>query len=112
MRADFGDRFSSTGTMATSCTAGWLTVADGLHLPWTCTSQLKEAARRLGLPPDGRVERCVADLVEVARIKTLCDLNEGPAAVLRMQAWYRPRVETTLTRLDEVRAVHHTKADA
>jgi hypothetical protein len=44
-----------------------------------------------GLPPEGRVEQCTADLVEVARIKTLSDLNEGPAAVLRMQAWYRPR---------------------
>jgi hypothetical protein len=42
----------------------------------------------------------------------LCDLDEGPAAVLRMQAWYRPRMETTFTTLDEVRAVRHTKADA
>jgi len=51
------------------------------------------AEERPGLPPDGRVEQCVADLVEVPRIKTLSDLNEGPAAVRRMQAWYRPRVE-------------------
>ena len=51
------------------------------------------AEEQPGLPPDGRVERCVADLVEVARIKTLTDLNEGRAALQRMQAWYRPRVE-------------------
>jgi hypothetical protein len=70
------------------------------------------AEEQPGLPPDGRVEQCVADLVEVARIKTLSDLDEGPAAVVRMQAWYRPREETTLTTLDEVRAVRNTKADA
>jgi hypothetical protein len=53
-----------------------------------------DAAKELpGLPPDRRVEQCTADLVEVARIKTLCDLDDGPAAVVRMQAWYRPRVE-------------------
>ena len=49
------------------------------------------AEERPGLPPEGRVERCTADLVEVARIETLSDLNEGPAALVRMQAWYRPR---------------------
>lgn len=52
-----------------------------------------------GLPPDGRVEQCVADLVEVARIKTLCDLDEGPAALVRMQAWYRPRVQANTSSL-------------
>jgi hypothetical protein len=52
------------------------------------------AEEQPGLPPDGRVDQCVADLVEVARIKTLSDLNEAPAALARMQAWYRPRRET------------------
>lgn len=52
-----------------------------------------------GLPPDGRVKQCTADLVEVARIKTLSDLEEGPAALVRMQAWYRPREQGKATSL-------------
>jgi hypothetical protein len=45
------------------------------------------------LPDPGRIEACVADLVEVTRIKTLDDVGEGHAAVARMKRWLTvPRV--------------------
>jgi hypothetical protein len=36
------------------------------------------------MPTEERIDACLADLVEVARIKTLDDLGEGPAAFERL----------------------------
>jgi hypothetical protein len=39
------------------------------------------------LPDPARIEACIADFVEVARIKTLDDVGEGHAAVDRLRRW-------------------------
>jgi hypothetical protein len=39
------------------------------------------------LPDPDRIEACVADFVEVARIKTLDDVGEGHAAAARLRRW-------------------------
>ena len=39
------------------------------------------------VPTEERIDACLADLVEVARIKTLDDLGEGPAAFDRTRRW-------------------------
>jgi hypothetical protein len=46
-------------------------------------------ARQLAPQPD-RVDACIADLVEVARIKTLDEMGEGHAAVERLRRWLGP----------------------
>jgi hypothetical protein len=43
------------------------------------------------IPTEERIEACVGDLVEVARIKTLDDLGEGRAAFDRTRRWSRRR---------------------
>jgi hypothetical protein len=42
------------------------------------------------LPDPGRIEACIADFVEVARIKTLDDVGEGHAALARLRRWLAP----------------------
>lgn len=46
-------------------------------------------AGQIAAQPD-RVEACIGDLVEVARIKTLDEMGEGHAAVARMRKWLGP----------------------
>jgi hypothetical protein len=43
------------------------------------------------IPTEEQVEGCLADLVEVARIKTLDDLGEGHAAFARTRRWLATR---------------------
>jgi hypothetical protein len=40
------------------------------------------------VPSQARIEASIADLVEVARIKTLDDIGEGQAAIDRMRRWF------------------------
>jgi hypothetical protein len=49
-------------------------------------AELIDEARQLA-PQQERVEACIGDLVEVARIKTLDDMGEGHAAVERLRHW-------------------------
>jgi hypothetical protein len=39
------------------------------------------------LPDPSRIEACIADFVEVARVKTLDDVGEGDAAWIRLRRW-------------------------
>jgi hypothetical protein len=43
-----------------------------------------------GLPTHQQVAEYLSDLVEVARIKTLGDVGDGRAALLRVRSWYQP----------------------
>lgn len=48
-----------------------------------------DEARQL-VPQPERIEACIGDLVEMARIKTLDDMGEGHAAVERIRRWLVP----------------------
>jgi hypothetical protein len=53
-----------------------------------------DEARQLVPRPD-RIEACIGDLVEVARIKTLDDMGEGHAAAERIRRWLGPKLAST-----------------
>jgi hypothetical protein len=75
----------------------WTTILHDMQRSAVLTDRLVEldggqtiGAERM-LPTEERIEACSADLVEVARIKTLDDLGEGSAAFDRTRHWLRAK---------------------